>query len=98
MKILYFDNLEYDSEYADLVKCPHCENDGNKADAMVVPTGNKFCHICGDETIWADDDNDRYEVKLSEIFETEEIIHVKANYREDYDDMADEATLVPIKH
>lgn len=98
MKILYFDNLQYDSDYADFVKCPHCDNDGNKADAMLVPSGNEFCPICGEETIWADEDRKKYEVLISEIFETEEIIHVNARFREEYDDMSDESTLIPIKN
>lgn len=97
MKILFFDNLEYNSEYADFVKCMHFDNDGNKADAMLVPVGNEFCPICGEETIWADADHERYEVSISEVFETEEIVHTDANFREEYNDMTDESKLIAIK-
>ena len=97
MRILYFDNLEYGGEYADFVICHHCEN-YDRADAMLVPSGTERCPICGDYTVWADDDRNRYEVSISEMMDNEEIIHVDAFYREEYDDMADETILIPIKN
>lgn len=97
MKILYFDNLQYDGDYADFVKCPHCDNNGNKADAMLVPSGNEYCPMCGNQTIWASDNREKYEVLISEMFDNEEIIHTNANFYEIYNDMADEAILVPFE-
>ena len=100
MRILYFDNLDYNSDYADLVTCHHCDN-GNtsdKYDAMLVPCGMERCPICGDPTEWKDDDNDRYEVSIDEILKTDEVIHRNANYDESYDDMADEITLIPLNN
>lgn len=95
MKILYFDNLNY-CDCADLVSCPHCDND-NKADAMLVPTGMESCPLCGEPTMWKKENPDEYEVSLEEIFKTNEIIHVIANYDEEYDDMSDEPVLIPLR-
>ena len=95
MKILYFDNLSY-SEYADLVFCPHCEN-GEKAEAMLVPCGMEKCPLCGENTMWKNDGDDEYEVLLDNVFKHDEIVHVDANYDEEYDDMSDEIILIPLK-
>lgn len=97
MKILYFNNLEYDGDYADLVTCYHCDNYG-QADAMLVPIGTELCPICGDYTSWDNDDTDCREVNIEEILNTEEIIRINAFYREDYDDMAEEAIITPIEN
>jgi hypothetical protein len=94
MKILYFDNLNY-CDYADLVTCYHCDNYA-LADAMLVPTGTEFCPVCGDCTSWTDDNVDNREVNIEEIFKTNEIIHITANYAEEYDDMNEEPVLIPL--
>ena len=94
MKILYFDNLNY-GDYADLVTCYHCDN-YTLADAMLVPTGTELCPVCGDYTSWADDNVDHREVNIEEIFKTNEIIHIRANYDEDYDEMNEEPILIPL--
>lgn len=95
MKIIYFDNLEYGG-YGDFVTCHHCDNNNFNADAMLVPCGTEFCPLCGDPTVWKDEDNGNYELELDKAFAEHEIIHMNANYAEEYDDMADEAILIPL--
>lgn len=86
MKVVIFDNLIYDST-ADLVTCPHCEN-MEQADVMLVPSGMNDCPICGDNLMWYDDDpsHNMEEISLDAIPSDWEIIHMKADYKEIFDE------------
>lgn len=95
MRIIYFDNLEYNSEWADLVMCTSYD-EGKKADAMLVPSGNEFCPICGNPTSWKDEERNTYELNISEAFAEHEIVHMKAKYREEYNSDLEESVLIEI--
>jgi hypothetical protein len=54
------------SEYADFVKCCNCE------ELMLVDRGTDVCPLCdvNGTLSWADDDEDKHEVLISDYYET----------------------------
>ena len=70
-----FRDVNYNSKYGDLVYCPNCNV------TEVIPVGASVCPKCGEEVVWAEEENDVYEVELSKLNTMYDVVEDDASKR-----------------